>query len=43
MSTRKVHHYFKARTIKVLTNKPLNYIFSTKDSSSRISKWAMEL
>jgi ribonuclease HI len=36
-------HYFEAHAIKVLTNQLLNEIFGNKDSSGRISKWAMEL
>jgi hypothetical protein len=36
-------HYFEAHTIKVLTNQPLKEIFVNRDSSERISKWAMEL
>jgi hypothetical protein len=43
MSSRKLRHYFEAHTIKVLTNKPLNDIFSNKDSSGRVNKSAMEL
>jgi hypothetical protein len=43
MSARKLQHYFEAHTIKVLTNQPLNDIFDNRDSSERISKWAMEL
>jgi hypothetical protein len=43
MSARKLHHYFKAHTIKVLTNQPLSDIFGNRDSSGKISKWAMEL
>jgi hypothetical protein len=43
MSARKLRHYFEAHTIKVLTNQPLNDIFGNRDSSGRISKWAMEL
>jgi ribonuclease HI len=43
MSSQKLRHYFKAHTIKVLTNQPLNEIFSNRDSSRRIRKWAMEL
>jgi hypothetical protein len=43
MSTRKLRHYFEAHTIKVLTNQPLNEIFSNRDSSKRICTWAMEL
>jgi diketogulonate reductase-like aldo/keto reductase len=42
-SARKLHHYFKAHTIKVLANQPLNDIFGNRASSSRISKWMMEL
>jgi hypothetical protein len=43
MSAWKLRHYFKAHTIKVLTNQSLNNIFSNRDSSGRINKWAMEL
>jgi hypothetical protein len=43
MSTMKLQHYFKAHTIKVLNNQPLSEIFGNRDSSERISKWAMEL
>jgi hypothetical protein len=43
MSSRKLQNYFEAHTIKVLTNQPLNDIFSNRDNSGRISKWAMEL
>jgi ribonuclease HI len=43
MSAKKLWHYFKAHTIKILTNQSLNNIFSNRDSFDRISKWAMEL
>jgi hypothetical protein len=43
MSVRKLRHYFEAHTIKVLTNQPLNDIFGNRHSSSRISKWVIEL
>jgi hypothetical protein len=43
MSARRLHLYFEAHTIKVLTNQPLNDIFGNRDSSGLISKWAMEL
>jgi hypothetical protein len=43
MSVRKLRHYFEAHTIRVSTNQPLNDIFGYRDSSDRISKWAMEL
>jgi predicted regulator of amino acid metabolism with ACT domain len=42
-SVRKLRHYFEAHTVEVITNQPLNNIFSNRDSSERISKWAMEL
>jgi hypothetical protein len=43
MSARKLRHYFEAHNIIVLTNQPLNDIFSSRDSSERISKWAIKL
>jgi hypothetical protein len=43
MTSGKLRHYFEAHTTKVLTNKPLNDIFGNRDSSSRVSKWVMEL
>jgi hypothetical protein len=43
ISVKKLHHYFKAHEVSVLTNQPLNDIFGNKDSSGRIGKWAMEL
>jgi hypothetical protein len=43
MSAHKLRHYFDAHTIKVLTDQPLNNIFGNRNSSDRISKWAMEL
>jgi ribonuclease HI len=42
-SARKLRHYFKAHTIKVITIQLLNIIFSNRDSFGRIRKWAMEL
>jgi hypothetical protein len=43
MSSRMLRYYFQAHTIKILTNQPLNEIFGNRDSSRRISKWAMEV
>jgi hypothetical protein len=43
MSARKLRHYFEAHTIRVLTDQPLHDIFGNRDSSERISKWAIEL
>jgi hypothetical protein len=43
ISTRKLHHYFKAHKVRVLTNQPLNDIFGNRNYSGRIRKWVMEL
>jgi hypothetical protein len=43
MNAQKLWHYFEAHAVKVLTNQPLGDIFGNRDSSGRISKWAMEL
>jgi hypothetical protein len=43
MSTKKLHHYFEAHKVRVLTNQVPNDIFGNKDSSGRIHKLVMEL
>ena len=43
IAARKLRHYFEARKIGVLTNQPLNKIFSNRGATPRIGKWAMEL
>jgi hypothetical protein len=43
MSARKLRHYFETHIVRVLTNQSLNDIFSNRDSSRGIGKWAMEL
>jgi hypothetical protein len=43
MNAGKLCHYFEAQRVRVITNQSLNDIFSKRDSSGRISKWAMEL
>jgi hypothetical protein len=42
MSARKLRHYFETHIVRVLTNQSLNDIFSNRDSSRGIGKWAME-
>jgi hypothetical protein len=36
MSTRKLHHYFEAHRVSVLTNQALNGIFGNRDCLGRI-------
>jgi hypothetical protein len=43
MSGKKLHHYFEAHRVRVLTNQLVNGIFGNQDCSGRIGKWAMEL
>jgi hypothetical protein len=43
MTARKLHHYFEAHRVKVLTNQPPNDMFRNRHCSGRIGKWAMEL
>jgi hypothetical protein len=43
MSVRKLYHYFEVQGVQILMNQPLNNILGNRDSSRRISKWAMEL
>jgi len=43
MSARKLRHYFEAHKIIVLTDQPLHDLFSNREASVRIAKWASEL
>jgi hypothetical protein len=43
MATRKLRHYFEGHKIRVITNQPLNDLFTNKEASTRIIKWAVEL
>jgi ribonuclease HI len=43
MSSGKLRHYFEAHKIMVVSNQPLHDLFSNRENSSRISKWALEL
>jgi hypothetical protein len=43
MAARKLRHYFKGHRIRVITNQPLNDLFTNKEASTRIIKWAAEL
>jgi hypothetical protein len=41
--SRKLKHYFQALEITVPLAQPLGHIFSSKEASGRIGKWATEL
>jgi len=43
ISSRKLMHYFQAHEITVPSSQPLRDIFSNKEASRRIGKWAIEL
>jgi hypothetical protein len=43
MAARKLTHYFEGHRIRVITNQPLNDLFTNKEASTRIIKWGAEL
>jgi hypothetical protein len=43
MSARKLRHYFEGHRIRVITNQPLNDLFTNKEASTQIVKWGAEL
>jgi ribonuclease HI len=43
MAARKLRHYFEGHRIRVITNQPLNDLFTNKQASTRIIKWVAEL
>jgi hypothetical protein len=43
MAARKLRHYFEGHRIRVITNQLLNDLFTNKEASTRIIKWAPEL
>jgi hypothetical protein len=43
MAARKLRHYFKGHRTRVITNQPLNDLFTNKEASTRIIKWDAEL
>jgi len=43
MSAQKLRHYFEAHKIIVVTDQPLHDLFSNREASVRIAKWASEL
>jgi hypothetical protein len=43
MAAQKLRHYFEGHRIRVITNQPLNDLFTNKEASTRIIKWGAEL
>ena len=43
ISSRKLKHYFQAHEITVPLTQPLGDVFTNKEASRRIGKWATEL
>ena len=43
ITSQKLHHYFDAYHIVVVTEYPLDDILHNKETSSRIIKWVVEL
>ena len=43
MASRKLHHYFQAHEITVVTRLPLQQILHNPDATRRIVEWALEL
>jgi hypothetical protein len=43
MASRKLHHYFQAHEITVVTRFPLQRILRNPDVTGRIVEWALEL
>jgi hypothetical protein len=43
IAAKKLRHYFEGHRIRVITNQPLKDLFTNKEASTRIVKWAAEL
>jgi hypothetical protein len=43
MAARKLRHYIEGHRIRVITNQPLNDLFTNKEASTEIIKWDAEV
>jgi hypothetical protein len=43
MAAGTLRHYFESHRIRVVTNQPLNDLFTNREASTRIIKWGAEL
>src|SRR6266540_330479 len=43
IASRKLHHYFQAHTIRVVTFYPLERVLRNREAIGRVAKWAIKL
>jgi hypothetical protein len=43
IASRKLHHYFQAHRISVVTSYPLKVVLHNSNATRNIAKWAVEL
>jgi hypothetical protein len=43
MTSRKLKHYFLARTVRVISDRPLASVLQSKEATGQIAQWAIEI
>jgi hypothetical protein len=43
IAKRKLHHYFESHPVTVVMSFPLGEVIQNRDTTGRITKWALEL